>query len=358
MLPNLPSPLRCLFWALALVLLPAGWVAWALVPLGPGEIGVRQQDWTGEIEPRDLSVGLHLIWPGVHTLHRIDGRAQTLRFGPTGTSTGPFELPPIEVRTRDDNVARFSALVLWRVRPGRAHELVRSGLQRAHGERLIAAAQDVLRAEFGRMSSEDWFDPERRAERTAAARPRLEAEFAALELELLELFVPGAAFSSEYEQRLQAGQSRAQERLLEEARHLVAVERRALERAEAETTALEREARAQWSLERARIATEGAARRQAVTEAALDRVAAEERAAQAAWDLLVGGAERALADSRAEGERRRLAALGDAGGRVLLAREAARALNFERIHLDSADPRVPVPFDLDRFVALLLGENP
>ena len=49
--------------------------------------------------------------------------------------------------------------------------------------------------------------------------------------------------------------------------------------------------------------------------------------------------------------------LASEGGRVWLAREAARNLRFGRVALDPADPEVPLPMDLEALERLLLGSG-
>jgi len=68
-------------------------------------------------------------------------------------------------------------------------------------------------------------------------------------------------------------------------------------------------------------------------------------------------AEGAQALERAETLRDglRAAALATPGGRLYLAREAASQLRFDKVVLDSRDPRVPSVLDLDQLVRLLIG---
>ena len=67
--------------------------------------------------------------------------------------------------------------------------------------------------------------------------------------------------------------------------------------------------------------------------------------------------EGALAMEQAETVREglRAAALATPGGRLYLAREAASQLRFDKVVLNSNDPRVPSVLDLDQLVGLLIG---
>ena len=66
-----------------------------------------------------------------------------------------------------------------------------------------------------------------------------------------------------------------------------------------------------------------------------------------------------LAVDQAEALKERLTneALESAGGRLLLAQEAAAALKIKSITLDAARPDAPNPLDLDGFVRLMVGEG-
>ena len=341
-------------WVALLAGLPALVLATASVRLGPGEYGVRQHQWSGEIESRDRGVGLHLVVPGVHTIERVSGRAQRLVLGGTGDDARP----PIELRTSDDNMVRATVALLWRVRPGRAHELVRSGAVLSHPERLVSAVEDVLRGSFATLSSTDWFDPDLRAARLAVARTELEARMEELHLELLDLFPPGISFSSEYEVRLQSSQVLAEQRELEFAKDDVADAKAALARAEAETKAAEKEVKARWSLLRTELESAASLERRRADELALAEEARVRLEAERTWGDLVGTAEALVARATSDAEQRRATAVAGNGGRILLARSAARGLQLESVDLDARDPRVPLALDLDSLVALLLGSNP
>lgn len=347
-------PLGFLAWVALLAGLPALVLAAATVRLGPGEYGVRQHQWNGETETRDRGVGLHLVVPGVHTLERVSGRAQRLVLGGTGEGARP----PIELRTSDDNMVRATVALLWRVRPGRAHELVRSGAVLSHPERLVSLVEEVLRNNYATLSSAEWFDPDLRAARLATARVELEERMETLHLELLDLFPPGISFSSEYEVRLQSSQILAEQRHLELAKDDVADAKGALARAEAETKAAEKESNARWALLRAELESAASLERRRADELALAEEARARLDAERLWGELVGTAEALVARATSDAEQRRATAVEGSGGRILLARAAARGLKLESVELDARDPRVPLALDLDTLVALLLGSNP
>ncbi len=345
--------LRYVVLAILLIAVPALGLRLCSMRLGVAEFGVRQNQWTGEIEAFDRGVGLHAAVPGIHSMRRISGRAQLLVLGGAEPPR-----PPLELRTRDDNMVRATVTVLWRVRPGRAHALVRAGSEATYVEQLAAAVEDVLRAEFAQLSSEEWFDPALRAERLGAARPQLERAAEELELEVLDVFAPHVAFSSEYEARLQAGQILAQQRQLELAKDTVAASKADLAKAEETTRAAEKESRAMWTLERTSVLSTAELERRIADQLGLDGEAIEKLAGEVVWGQRVGGAEAEVAAATDEARRLAFEALAQNGGRILLARRAAQGLRLESVELDSADPRVPLALDLDALQSLLLGALP
>lgn len=93
------------------------------------------------------------------------------------------------------------------------------------------------------------------------------------------------------------------------------------------------------------------------------RLGAERRArelrdgADLRHDALLAEADLALEAATVERERLRGEVLATQGGRLWLAREAARRLRFGRIVLDPRDGKVPSPMELDALGALLIGRH-
>jgi len=168
--------------------------------------------------------------------------------------------------------------------------------------------------------------------------------------------IAGVRFPGAYEAKLQEKQLTEQKALL--ARAAAEVE------AELEASRIQRETAAEVARVEAEVAMEVERLRAASqSEISAIELAAErhrsERAADSAAerDRHVAAGELALARAEALREELLGRARATAGGRLWLAREAARNLHFERIALDSSDPRVPTFLDLDEVVALLVGRE-
>ena len=326
--------LRSLFGLLRWPLVAAGLVfAWSLaisvftVRIEPGEVGVRLAPLGAGIESVDHAPGRHLTAPGLWNWIRVEmaTRFAWFRSGEGGA---------LDIRTADDNPATVDLVVVYRVQPGRAHDLVREGRHGQIATRLRSTARDVLRSELAQLTSEQWFDTDQRRARVEAARTALREACAQDLVEVRDLRIHDISFTTEYETKLGQKQLAYQEKRREEARaeselvvaalaeQKAAVDREvALIQARAAKARSERLAAHEGEL--AQIQSRTATRSSAIRGAA-DAELARSKAA----------GEEQLAAVGAEGERARLAALAGPGGEVWLAVRAARALQLEEVVLD------------------------
>lgn len=114
-------------------------------------------------------------------------------------------------------------------------------------------------------------------------------------------------------------------------------------------------AAAQGELEEAR--REHASQVSALRRAGERRAREVRDAAELRHDARLVEADLLLEAAAVERERLRGEVLASRGGRLWLAREAARRVRFGRVVLDPADARVPSPLELDALAALLLGSE-
>ena len=320
----------------------------------PGQIGVRS-DRLGAagVDADDRGPGLHVGLRWVQAWHLLDARLHVVGFGlPADTGSAPA----LELRSRDGNLVTVSAAVVYRIRPGQGWRLVAAGLEHGYRELARAAAETVLRAELAGLSSAELADSDARLACAARARAALAERFGPLFLEAETVQLHAVDYWSEYEKALQ------QERFARESARL----NQALARLEAEkrgdTTAEAIEA------EEKRLRAESERRLEDLRSAALleiarvDAASREETArlrseADVAYERELAAGTLALERAQAERERALGAVLAGAGGRLWLAREAARGLHLGAAKLDASDPRLPPLVDLDAWVALFVGAD-
>lgn len=339
--------------ALALSALGALWLGFERVPAGA--IGVKQSDWgdAGLVE-QDFAPGLQRSLRGWSAWHLLDGRTHFLTFG---WETDGAALPVLDLRTKDGNEVKVSATVPYRIRPGEGWQLVRDGFKSSYKSLARTTAESLLMQEFANLSSSDFADTDVRLARCAEALPRLNALLAPYHLEAETIQIHQVLFWIEYEKKLQAKQLTRQLALEAEAAAQVEEERRADTLAES-IDAEEKQLRAEMDMQIEQMNADSqravaAIRREAQTYDELHR-----SEVQATYAREVAEGELALARAQALKDRLTHQVYDTAGGRILLAREAARNLRIKQVTLDSSDPRVPSVLDLDQMVQLLIGRAP
>jgi len=327
-----------------------------LVRVPPNALGVRVSKLGGGIEPRDFPCGLYLAVPGLHAWYMLDRVSQRIEFGPEPQREA--DRPSLEIRTRDNNMVRIDATVTFRVRAGEAHQLVREGLEHDYRLRAASTVENVLRAELRNLSSEDWFDTARRLEELARIEPAIREAFAALHLELGHVLVHTSSFPGAFEQKLQEKQIYYQKALLSNAKRDVEDAQAQAGLTLKETESEEKKSLAEWDKRLQEARSESLIALAGIVPRA-ERYERETRAAaDLAYDRMVAEGELALDRAEAEGQRLRVQALAGEGGRIYLAMLAAQKLNLASVELDSADPRVPLLFDLDAVMETLIGGLP
>lgn len=339
-----------LFAALAL---GVGWFAFQRVPTG--FVGVRQENFGAGIRAADFEPGIYLAPRGFVTWHAVERRTHVLDFA--WDSEGG-DWPPIEVRTKDGNVCHLGVSLLYRVKPGEAHALVRDGLRTAFHQRVKGTTEKIVLEEFGKLTSSEYTDTDTRLASCKATLARLKAPLAEYHVEAESLLVTQFLFAMQYEVKLQEQQLLAQQQLMTEAQQELERDRGVIAAAEARMEASEKAIRAERDAE---IQTRFAAGRREIV--ALEQEAKEydrrrKVEGQAEYDRLVAEGDRALLQAAGLQEILANELYDSEGGRILLARKAAANLNLKSVTLNANDPRVPNVLDLDQMVRLLLGAEP
>ena len=330
--------------------------ATCLVRIPPGSVGVEQIEFGGRgIAERDHPPGIVFRLPVASTWHLVDGGTQVLSFG--WESEGS-DLPVLDLRTSESTVVKVGATIVHRIRKGEAWQLVRDGLKSAWKARVRSSAEAAIARRVGAMSASDLCDTGLRREAERALRDELDRELASAHVEVEAVLLTQVWFGPEYEKKLQAKQLAAQQDLLRVAGQDVEDRRARIQDLEQEIDHALKISAAAWNERIARRSAEGKSEIAGIKAAtkAYDR----ERRARAETDrdreILEGERVAARAEALKDSLVRRALALS--GGRIWLAEKAADNLNIRQVSLDSRDPRVPSPLDLDGMVKLLIGARP
>ncbi len=330
-----------------------GWFLFQRVPAG--FIGVRQDNFGAGIVAVDHPAGIHFAPRGAVTWHHVERRTFVLDFA--WASEGG-DHPPIEVRTKDGNVCHLAVSLLYRVKPGEAHALVRDGLRTAFHQRVRATTGKIVLEEFGTLTSTEYADTDARLARCDATRARLNVLLAEYHVEAESLLVTQFLFALQYELKLQERQLLSQQELMTAAQRELEEAREEIKLQEVRIEASDKRIRAERdAVIQARYA-EGRTRIVSLEQEAKEYDRRRRVEAQAEFDRLVAEGDRALAWAQGLPDLLSNELYDSDGGRILLAKKAAENLNLKSVTLNANDARVPNVLDLDEMTRLLLGSLP
>ena len=328
-----------------------GWLCFERVPAGT--VGVRQRNFGGAgIDERDHAAGLVFCVKGLHTLHTVATRTQVLAFA---WEAEGGNAPALDVRTSDGNTVSVAVAVPYRVRTGEAHLLVADGLKLAYPQRVKSATEKVLLEEFGLLDSEQLMRTELREERVAHALLRLRPILQPFHVDVEAVLVTQVLFKGEYEKKLQQKQLTLQEAQLHRAATEVEEAKKTVELYQQASDDAVKEILVDWDGRIGERYVEGTRKIVEIQAEAryFDKTRRAEADAEASRIVALG--ERALAQAEDLKSSLTNKTYGTAGGRLMLARQAAQNLNIRSVMLNSNDPRVPSILDLDELTQRLIG---
>ncbi|MFT7487458.1 MAG: hypothetical protein ACI9F9_003319 [Candidatus Paceibacteria bacterium] len=318
--------------------------------IDPGTIGVRYSKWDGDgVSMRDFGPGLHLSLPGVHRWYELPAGTGLLSWK---AQEGEGAASVLDVRTLDGTSVQLSLTIPYSILDGHAHQLVAQGLRTSFRDQARARAEQVLLNELGALHSEEFSLTEVRRDVLERALLRLNQFLAAIHLEAEAILVDAVAFSPAYEKKLVETQRERQRGRVLVARQLEDTEEQIIlrRRSEIDQELLARRMELDREIEDMRAAgqIQAVSKAREVTQFESDLRADADRG----YASLLAQGETTLAD--AFGLERQLHGeiLGGSGGEEYLALQAARSARLEGVLLDSNDPRMPNPLDVERMLEL------
>jgi len=331
-------------------------LAFFTVRIEPWQIGVRQNLLAGGYVEQDFGTGFRLRVPGMHVWHILERRTHFITFSDEGSRFDVVdERPPLEIRTKDNNLASYDVTVTYRIKEGSAHKIVAEGNKGRYRDLVLSSIESDLRDGLAELASEQTYSTDERLRVVETIMPKLTEALQRNHVETEQVLIRAISFPEGYEQRLQEKQLTYQTRELAEAQKNVEDQRAITETRSAEIEAAEKSLRGDWDkqLQEKRSTNEV---RVAEVLAAADVYDRGTRAtADAAYTTSVAGGRLAVEKAEALRDELRNAALDTVGGRIYLAQKAATNLQFESVTLNSNDPRVPSVIDLDALVRMLVG---
>ncbi len=171
----------------------------------PGEVAVRVNNVTGEVETMTRP-GLIVELPfGIHDVFVVDTSSQS--FHMKGDSNqDELNVKELTVRASDGSEFIFNdTTIIYRVIPERGADVIRdSGHEHRFRMWMLPYARSILRDEFGRESTISVSDPSHFGEATNRARDRLNELLNPHGIEVTSIVTPRPRFTDEYESLVEA----------------------------------------------------------------------------------------------------------------------------------------------------------
>ncbi len=348
---------KILVTVLGLVLLGFLVAATLFVRVHPWSYGVKQNLIAGGVSETDATTGFAFRIPGVHKWHMIDRRTHFVTFSQQSRARGiGMVQAPLEMRTKDGNLATYDLTVTYQVIAGSANKIVSQGNAQKYKVLAVDTIESTMREELAKLSSEEIFSTEKRLQIAAEAMPSLTENLSKYYVKPDQVLIRAVRFQDGYEKRLQAKQLTYQTLELAKSQRLVEDERGLTETKSAEIEAAEKELRGDRDKDLQTVRSDN--------EVAIAEVVAEANIydqqtraqSDAAFETSIANGNLAVAKAEALRNELRNKALDTVGGRIYLAQQAAQNLNFESVTLNSNDPSVPSVIDINAMVRLLIGE--
>ena len=329
---------------LTIIAIAAGWflVKSLTVLIAVGEVGVRIQQYgvfgSKGVVQEDFGPGWHRKLGPIDTWEVYDSTIQTLEMTKDPQHGDRPERDDVNVRSSDGNNISLDVTVKFRIKEGQAHQVYEdTGRGTQYRTVVRSEAQRVCMAQFGRMHTEQFYDPHAMRATASDVKEELAEALERNFIEVVDVLVRDVTFDPAYEEKIRKKKLADQEAELNKSRTLAAEMEGKTKKIEAETQQLVKIVKEEKEAEIVRmkadtdltIATITAEAEEYATKkkADADLVAAEQ---EAAGQLLIKTEE-------ANGERLRNAAMMGSGGSTIVALEAARNLKLSSVTVSTMD---------------------
>lgn len=317
-----------------------------VVKVSPTQVGVRviNYDFPGMkkgVEPKDYEPGWGWDVGPLHRWILFDRTVQTLEMAePDKIEQGKQAHQPVKPRTAEGYELDVDVTIKYQIKPGEAHLLFQNvGADfRAGQEKFALLAEGLVRDVFGNLSTADFYNPAVKRQKAEDAKRQLQAaaDEGGFHLLVLQLLIRNVTFPPNYEKLIVQKKVADQDVLVNRARE-------AARTAEQEAETIEAKAKAQVGvIEQEREAEK--ARRLAGMQKQIAEIDATAEAyattARADADLVAARRQadgvRLQKEAEAAGVQLKNQAMGGAGGRVLVALEAAKRIQIESAEVSTA----------------------
>ena len=347
-----------------------------LIKIDIGEVGVRtmQYSFLGTkkgVEERDFKAGWHRKIPMIDTWRVFDSTVQTTEFttqqerassnrvywqlskrgsldedfGKNYPTTGPEQ---IELKSKDGYTVKLDVTVKFRIQQGHAYMIYKKFNTEDQYKRIVRdQVQNTLRNVFGTMRTEEFYDPTVRRNKTDISFSTLSKDLDSNHVELIDLLIRDITFDPSYERKILDKKLADQDVELNKSKAVAEEKKGLTNKIIAETEA------------KVQVIGEEKAGEQLKMRAETDRQIAEINSQarltvaklRADADLYAAEmmAQGTLLEKQAEavGELLKAKALEGSGGSNLVALEAVKGVNLDKITISTLDTD---PLDVDQMI--------
>ncbi len=303
-----------------------------LIKIEPGSVGIVNREWTTGFADEDFAPGYHLDIGPLHTWTVFDTTVQTLHMKQR-LASDEEGTTPLMVRSVDGASVTMDLSIKYRIADGAAWQVmrdagagqtIRSGYQKLAEDRSIR----VLQKSLGSITTEQYYNPETRADVQRVMLEDLRMALEELHLDLVAILIRDIRFQEAFEEGIKNKALAQEGRLLNQAETLAADYRGRTARIERETEV------------KVLVINEERGKQLATMTAENDRKVAairadfEKQVTELRSDADLYAARRAaegtflLKEAEAKGQALKRSALSSTGGTVLVALEMASNLNL------------------------------
>jgi regulator of protease activity HflC (stomatin/prohibitin superfamily) len=296
-----------------------------------GEVGVRTDVWTGGLVQEDFGPGWHRDFGPMHNWAIFDATVQTLEMSKNrhhqnkGWTT-------LTLKSADGYAVDLDVTVKYRIKTGEAYKLLqKKGEGDKYKDTFIQNALDALRITFGRMNTEDFYDPETKRTKSEEAKILLSTLVVSLSVEVIDILIRDVRFDPSYERKIRDRKLADQDALLNQSKAKAATQKGITDTISASTEALIKQIAAEKEGKLVLLQADLQAKLAEIRAKAVKFESQKKSEADLFRAEKVAAGDLLLKISEAEGERLRNEALAGSGGRIMSALEAAKNLSLGEI---------------------------
>jgi len=175
------------------------------VPIG--YVGVRTQEYailgSKGVKPEDFGPGWHRDLGPIDTWNLFDVTVQALELTKDPTRGDRKARDDVQIVSADGNRVSVDLTVKYRIKEGKAYRLYQDlGAGDTYKAIVRNESLDTFRDIYGKLDTEEFYDPVARGERTSAALVMLRTKLETRHVDVVDVLVRDVEFEERYEQKI------------------------------------------------------------------------------------------------------------------------------------------------------------